>query len=112
MARHDVQGVRLTRANLLRHLFELSVDLAHRRVDLLPAHAIPACLHMKPVHAPDRLVDEILDEIAVRLQLIVRRRIRKTCTLLVNLLQDFLQLAIGKRRMLVGEFRSEIRIAA
>ena len=67
---------------------------------------------MKLIHAPDRFVDEILDEIAIRLEFIVRRRVRKARALLVNLLQDFLQLAIGKRRMLIGEFRSKIRIAA
>ena len=112
VTRHDVQGVRLTRANLLCKFFELPIDLTHRRVDFLPSHAIPSRLHMKLIHAPDCFVNEILDEIAIRLEFIVRRRIRKARTLLVNLLQNFLQLAIRKRRMLVGKFRSEIRITA
>ena len=67
---------------------------------------------MKLIHAPDCFVNEIFDEIAIRFEFIIRRRIRKARTLLVNLLQNFLQLAIGKRRMLIGEFCSEVRIAA
>ena len=65
---------------------------------------------MKLVHTADSLVDEILYEVAVRLELIVCRRVREACALFVDLLQQLLQLMLRKGCMLVLQLRPEIRI--
>ena len=60
----------------------------------------------------DGLADKILDQRAVCLELIVRRRARQLRTLLVDLLEHLLERLRARRRFLIHERRAEIRFCA